>query len=367
MPGRTSGLERDLSVLRRRGWLFIPFFILGLLAAISLGSLTGDSNAVARMTLDTTVHDLVIGGDRGLRIFEAQEMTNDPRFKERVVAETGDPDFDYSRFSISLAPISVADGISRGILTVSITDPDPDLAAAYRQAFVTVFTREYIEMDGLWRTRYVERRETTLQIVADLFQDVYQELKSRSEAQGVDIDALLDSRGGTAPSTYFYEQRLSLQRDLAEVTGAQSAIGGATPSVAAAVASAVLGVEVAPGDAEAVLDVRAQSLTAAIEALKETLSPIAEDRLDAETARMLDIARGLRQIKDESTVRLANATVAVSSAESYITTSYAASGGLGRSLIGRVAVVLVVTIVFGLIAIYTVEWLSDGLRRDEPA
>src|SRR5690606_13901059 len=144
MPGRTSGLERDLSVLRRRGWLFIPFFILGLLAAISLGSLTGDSNAVARMTLDTTVHDLVIGGDRGLRIFEAQEMTNDPRLKERVVAETGDPDFDYSRFSISLAPISVADGISRGILTVSITDPDPDLAAAYRQAFVTVFTREYI-------------------------------------------------------------------------------------------------------------------------------------------------------------------------------------------------------------------------------
>ncbi len=367
MPGQTSGLERDLSLLRRRAWLFIPFFILGVLAALSLGSLSGDSNAVASMTLDTTVHDLVIGGDRGLRIFEAQEMTNDPRFKEKVVAETGDADFDYSRFSISLAPISVADGISRGILTVSITDPDRDQAAAYRQAFVTVFTREYTQLDGLWRTRFVDRRRETLQIVTDQFAAVYTELKNRTRALGLEVDALLDSRGGIAPSTYYYEQRASLLRELAEVDGARSAVSTVSDSVAAVVASSVLGAEVAEGDAEAVLAARSASLTSALSALDASITRIAEDRLDPETSRLLDEARGLRQIKDESTVRLANSTVAVTSAESYITVSYAASGGLGRTLIGRIAVVLVVTIVFGLIAIYTLEWLSDGLRKDERA
>jgi len=318
------------------------------------------------MTLDTTVHDLVIGGDRGLRIFEAQEMTNDPRFKEKVVAEIGEQNFEYSRFSISLAPISVADGISRGILTVSITDPDKEKAAAYRQAFVTVFTREYTELDGLWRSRFVERRENTLQIVTDLFADVYTELKTRTSALDVDVDSLLDSRGQIAPSTYYYEERTRLQSELAEVTGARSAIETASSeSVAALVASTVLGFEVAPGDAEEALAIRASSLTAALSTLEATVAPIAEDRLDPETSRLLDVVRGLRQIKDESTVRLANATVASSSAESYVTTSYSASGGMGRTLIGRVAVVLVVTIVFGLIAIYTFEWLSNGLRPSD--
>ena len=319
------------------------------------------------MTLDTTVHDLVIGGDRGLRIFEAQEMTNDPRFKEKVVAEIGEQNFEYSRFSISLAPISVADGISRGILTVSVTDPDKEKAAAYRQAFVTVFTREYTELDGLWRSRFVERRENTLQIVTDLFTDVYTELKTRTSALDVDVDSLLDSRGQIAPSTYYYEERTRLQSELAEVTGARSAIETASESVATVVASSVLGFEVAAGDAEEALAIRASSLTAALSTLEATVAPIAEDRLDPETSRLLDVARGLRQIKDESTVRLANATVASSSAESYITTSYSASGGMGRTLIGRVAVVLVVTIVFGLIAIYTLEWLSNGLRPSDEA
>ena len=72
MPPGTSGLERDLNLVRRRAWLFIPFAILGILAALFVGRATGDSNAVASLTLDTTVHDLVAGGDRGLRIFEAQ-------------------------------------------------------------------------------------------------------------------------------------------------------------------------------------------------------------------------------------------------------------------------------------------------------
>ncbi|HMO96794.1 MAG TPA: hypothetical protein PKD27_11805, partial [Tepidiformaceae bacterium] len=153
-------------------------------------------------------------------------------------------------------------------------------------------------------------------------------------------------------------------REPAEANGPRRPHTAATDDVAATVASAVLGVEVAPGDAEAALATRAASLTSALSQFETSVVRVAEDRLDPETARLLDEARGLRQIKDESTVRLANATVAVTSAESYITVSYAASGGLGRSLMGRIAVVFVITIVFGLIAIYTLEWLSAGLREE---
>src|SRR3990172_5386819 len=158
MPTGTSGLERDLSLIRHRAWLFIPFAVLGILAAIFIGNLTGESTATASLTLDTTVHDLVVGGDRGLRIFEAQEMTSDPRFRDKVREAIGDPDFDFGRFAISLSPLSVAAGISPGILTISIPDPVKAEAELYRQALVTVFITEYTEQDGLWRTRFVDRR-----------------------------------------------------------------------------------------------------------------------------------------------------------------------------------------------------------------
>ncbi len=52
----------------------------------------------------------------------------------------------------------------------------------------------------------------------------------------------------------------------------------------------------------------------------------------------------------------------VTSAESTVETSYSFSGGAAGTLVGRVAVVLAVTIVFGLIAIYTLEWLSQVSR-----
>ena len=158
MPGRTSGLERDLNLVRRRAWLFIPFLVLGILIAVAFGSFAGDSNAVANMTIDTIVHDVVAGGDRGLRIFEAQAMVNDDRFKAKVIERIGDPNFDYSRFSVSLSPISVADGVSRGVLTVSVLDPAKVNAEKYRQAFVEVYSEEFTAQDGLFRQRFVDRR-----------------------------------------------------------------------------------------------------------------------------------------------------------------------------------------------------------------
>ena len=360
MPPGTSGLERDLNMVRRRAWLFIPFAILGILAALFVGRATGDSNAVASLTLDTTVHDLIDGGDRGLRIFEAQEMTSDERFREKVVAATGDPNFDFTRFAISLSPISVGDGISRGILTVSITDPEKTLAEKYRQAFVDVFTAEYMNPDGLFRTRFVDRRRDVAQQNDALFQQALQQAKAAVEAKGLDINTFLETRGSDAPSSTVFDQQAEIRLQIAEVDGLLANIDSASPGAAAAAASSVLGQAVAAGDAKAALALRKAALEASLKTLAASSPTLAETALDAATLALVDEARGLRAVKDSSYIRLANAQVAVDSAESHVDSSYTFSGGLAGSLVGRIAVALVVTIVFGLIAIYTLEWLSPA-------
>lgn len=360
MPPGTSGLERDLNLVRRRAWLFIPFAVLGILAALFVGRATGDSNAVASLTLDTTVHDLVIGGDRGLRIFEAQEMTNDPRFRQKVKDAIGDQNFNFGRYAVSLAPISVADGISRGILTVSITDPEKVNAEKYRQAFVDVFYTEYTSPTGLYRSRFVENRENVAEENQKQYLDAYQKLKAAAPA-GVNVDALLETRGTTVPSATTFDAQTTMQGQIAEIDGALANAGSSSsPGALAAVASSILGEPVAAGDAEAALKLKKAALVAALGSSTKNGTTIAEAQLDPATLRLLDTARGLRQVKDESYIRLANAQVAVNSALSYMDTSYSFSGGLSGSLIGRIAVAIVVTIVFGLIAIYTVEWLSPA-------
>lgn len=360
MPPGTSGLQRDLNLIRRRAWLFIPFAVLGILAALFVGRATGDSNAVASLTLDTTVHDLIDGGDRGLRIFEAQAMTSDPRFKERVVAATGDPDFDFGRFAISLSPISVGDGISRGILTVSIADPEKEDAERYRQAFVDVFTTEYLEPDGLYRSRFIETRRRTAENSDRRFWEKYEQLEAALQPLGVDPALLIETRGTVSPTGFYFEQEAELKRALAEVQGAIRSIANASPTAAAAVASGVIGQPVAAGDAATVLAARRDSLEAAITLLQDGTPFVAETKLAPEVVALADEVRGLRAVKDASYVRLGNAQVAVDSAESRIETSYTFSGGLAGSLLGRIAVAIAITIVFGLIAIYTLEWLSQA-------
>lgn len=366
MPTGTSGLERDLNLVRRRAWLFIPFAILGILAALFVGRATGDSNAVASLTLDTTVHDLVIGGDRGLRIFEAQEMTNDELFRQRVKEAIGDPNFDFGRFAISLSPISVADGISRGILTVSITDPDKLLAEKYRQAFVDVFYSEYTGATGLYRTRYLTLREKVAEQNQKDYLAAYEKLKAAAPP-GVDVDLLLETRGQNAPSATTYEQRVKLNSTLGEVDGALASASSASPGALAAVASSILGQPVAAADAQSALALKRTALLAAISQLTKSGTTLAEAQLSPETLRLLDRARGLRQVKEESYIRLANATVASTSALSYVDVSYSFSGGLAGSMFGRIAVAIAITVVFGLIAIYTVEWLSPARSSSNDA
>ena len=367
MPPGTSGLERDLNLIRRRAWLFIPFGILGILAALFIGRATGDSNAVASLTLDTIIHDLIDGGDRGLRIFEAQEMTSDAAFQERVIAATGNPDFDFSRFSISLSPISVADGISRGILTVSVTDSDKATAEKYRQAFVDVFTAEYTTADGLFRTRFVDRRRNVAQKNDAIFQSAYQRAKTAIEAKGLDINVLLETRGSISPAIAVFEQQAQIRGQIAKVDGLLATLGTASPGASAAVASSVLGEPVAAGDAPAALALYKASLEAGLKALIASSPTLAESALDAPTLSLLDEARGLRAVKDSSYIRLANAQVAVDSAESHIDASYTFSGGLAGSALGRIAAGIAITIVFGLIAIYTVEWLAQARTSSEDA
>jgi hypothetical protein len=359
----TSGLQRDLQVIRRRWWVFIPFAALGILAALAIGTVTGRATAVATMTLDTTVHDLVVGGDRGLRIFEAQAMTADPAFRQKVIDAIGDPGFDYARFSVSLSPITVGDGISRGILTVSIAAAELTEAERYRGAFVDVFTAEYTKPDGLFRTRFVDRRrEVAANAEAD-YQAAFLRLARATEGQGVDLAALVETRGETNPLVFVTQQRTLLARQLAEARGAQASIAGTSPEAAAAVASAVIGQPVPAGQANAVLTARVAALEAALREFDRISPALPEQLLDAETQALLAEVRGLRQVRDTAYVNLGNAQIAVRSAESRITTAYAFSGGLAGELPGRVAVGLAVAVIFGLVAIFALEWLKPSQRR----
>ncbi len=334
MPPRTSGLQRDLNLLKRRWWVFIPFLLIGVLIALSFDSFAGKANAVATMQLETVVQQLASGGDRGLRVFEAQSMASDPRFKQKVIDKIGDPNFNYGRFAISLAPISVADGVSRGILTVSVEDQDKATAERYRAAFVEVFTKEYQAPDGLYRERFI----TKIQAVADEFErdfaTSYTDLRPKLEALNLPVDEMIRPRNTTSVSLL---DELNRQEAALIAKASEQEAGGDT--------------------AGATVTRRAITL------LRQQRDGMADGGFSVEIQSAIDHVRTLNEKKHESYGSLNNAIVAVTSAQSDIDTSYTFSGGLSGSNKGRIAIVFAVTIVFGLIAIYTIEWLSQ-IRSD---
>ncbi|MCK9517408.1 MAG: hypothetical protein M0R74_00050 [Dehalococcoidia bacterium] len=365
MSPRTNGFERDLNLVRRRAWLFIPFFVLGLLAAFAAGTVAGDSTAVATMQLDTMVHDMVPGGDRGLRIFEAQAMTTDDRFKAAVREEIGDPNFDIARFVVVLRPVSIAEGVSRGTLTVSIADSDKATAGRYRDAWVSVFEHHYTALDGLFRTRFIESKQD----VADLAEQRYTETFAAIQGQHPELplDELVrspDQRGFTLVEE-LSRQEGQLLRQLAEVEGAL-----ASGNVTGALASAVLGTPIADGQAQAALEGRRASLEAAIGTVREQRAAYSDASLDPELRTAIDDLRSLADLRLESATRLNNARVVITSAQSDVETTYTFSGGVAGSMAGRVAIVVAITVVFGVIAIYALEWLSQvrtGVEERETA
>lgn len=330
MPPRTSGLQRDLNLLKRRWWVFIPFLAIGVLIALSFGSFAGKANAVATMQLDTVVQQLSSGGDRGLRIFEAQAMASDPRFKQKVVDKIGDPNFDYARFSISLMPISVADGVSRGVLTVSIQDETKATAERYRAAFVEVFTKEYQAPDGLYRQRFISKIQATADTFEKQFAEAYAALRPKLEALNLPVDEMIRPRNTTSISLLdeLNRQEAELIRKAAEQDAA-----GDTAS--------------------------ATTTRRAITLLRQQRDAIADGGFPVEIQAEIDHVRTLNEAKHTSYAFLNNAVVAVTSAQSDIDVSYSFSGGLSGSNRGRIAIVFAFTIIFGLVAIYTIEWLSQ--------
>ncbi|MCC6383126.1 MAG: hypothetical protein IT304_11525 [Dehalococcoidia bacterium] len=361
MPGGTSGLRRDIDLVRRRAWLFIPFALIGIVIALAFGSFAGKANAVATMQLETVVQTLVNGGDRGLRIFEAQSMTSDARFKKQVVEATGDPTFDYARFVVSLSPISVADGVSRGALTVSIKDDDKAKAEQYRQAWVDVFTREYTAQDGLFRTRFLDKKQEVANLAEQRYQEGYTQLAALLAGKGPPIDELLRRPAGTSSSTSsgmigeLNVQIAAVTREAAEVEAALAAGG----TVSGATASAILGQPVADGDARAALEARRAILAKTSTTLIGQRDSLSDSALSPEVRALVDNVRALQDTRAFSYNSLNDARVAVTSAQSDVDTAYSFSGGVAGTAVGRVAVAVAVTVVFGLIAIYLLEWLGQ--------
>lgn len=358
----TSGIQYDLHLVKRRAWLFIPFLILGVFVGFSLSSVAGNANATATLQIEALVYDAVIGGDRGLRVFEAQSMTTDERFKERTRGRIGDPNFDYSRFAISLLPISVADGVSRGILTVTVTDPVLADAERYRQAWVDTFIQEYTTLEGLYRTRFVENTSDVAVDAEKKFQDLYTELRPQAEAKGVPMDVLLVG-GDTSIPSQLNVQEARLIRDLAETQAVSRAYASGGPSAElAAVAASIFGQPVAAGDALGALNGRARALQATLDVVRQERLRLSDGSFDPAFMLKVSELRGARDIRGSTFIRHANARIAVQSAESDAEVSYSVSGGVAGTNRGRVAVAIAITVVFGLIAIYTVEWLTQ-LRR----
>ena len=363
MPRGTSGLIYDLQLLRRRAWLFIPFFLIGLFVAFVLVSAAGDANAVATMQLDTNVSDAVIGGDRGLRIFEAQSMTGEQLFKDKVTTAIGGSNFDYSRFAISLNPISVADGVSRGILTVAITDATKVNAEKFRQAWVDTFVQEYTAPEGLFRARFIETKLLVAKNAEEDYLKGYAALKPIVEAKGYTLDSFLSTGADFTLPSQLSIQEAKVVSELAHVQGYVNAYAGSAPSAElAASASSVLGQPVDAANALGALNARVKGLQAALVLLRAEQSKLSDSAFDQAFQERIAELRGAAEVRNQSYIRLANARVAVRSAISHVETSYSFSGGVAGTTRGRVAVTIAFTLVFGVIAIYTLEWLSQ-LRR----
>jgi hypothetical protein len=365
MTGRTSGLERDLNLVRRRWWVFIPFFVLGIIVAVGLGSLSGPSNSVVTMQLETIVHEAFQGGDRGFRIVEADQMVGSTEFRDKVVAAIGDPNFDYGRFTHSLAAQSVGDGVSSGTLTVSIKDDDKAKADKYLQTWVSVFTKEYSDQDGLFRGLFLQQTKAVLDDAQTQYQASLKQVKDAVAAKHLDlpIDQLvLSSRAGGIVEQ-LNTSEAALQQQLAEVQGAEKSLSGASPEVAAAVVSSILQTPVTGASAQAALTAKEQSLLAAIDSIRKSRTSISDTGLDPDILKMVTVVRGYDSLKQEAQNRYADAVAAGASAKSTVSAGYSSSGGLSASTTGRAAVVVAITLVFGLIAIYGIEWLSQ-IRRN---
>lgn len=355
MRSGSNGLQRDLNVVRHRAWLFLPFAILGIVVAFAFGSVAGDANAAATMQIETVVHDVFSGGDRGMRVFEAQAMTQDKAFKDRVLKATGLPSDQYARYAISLSPISVADGVSRGVLTVSIKDPKKAEAERLRNEFVNVFYDEYTKKDGLFRQRFIQTQLDVANGGSANYSAALDKLKPIAEKHGVPLDELVRSTNTvrTSMSDELTEQETRLFVEQAQLKAALAS----TPT--GALATALLGRPVSDPEAGPALRARQSAVDVALDAVRQKKFQLSDAAYSPEERAVIDEARGAVSQRQSGYTLLNNARAAVDSAESHIETSYSFSGGVAGTPVGRLAVAVAITLVFGLIAIYLFEWLAQ--------
>lgn len=355
MFASASGLARDVSLIRRRAWLFIPFLVVGVVLAFLLGTARGDLTAAASLALETVVHGLPNGSDRGIRAFDAETMIRDEAFQREVRAAAEEPDLDYGRYRISASGGSAAENLSRVTLTVSITDSEASEAERLRDAFVEAFLSEYEEQDGLFRRRYISRVEQVAESAGQEFRARYEELRTLAEEREIEDFGRLGATQREDLIRDLNREAATLSRELAEVEGALSAAANAGPEAAAAIAASIIGQPVAPADAVAALEGKRAALIEARRLLDEQQLALG----DPELVSALDQVQAWRTAQEEAFDRLANAQIAVRTADTNVTVSKSLSGGLGSSPVERVAVALAVTLVFGLIAIYLLEWLAQ--------
>ena len=372
MTPRTSGFDRDLRLIRRRAWLFIPFFILGILVAIFYSRVSGKTNAIGTIGIQTVVHEVFTGGDRGFRTFEADQMTRDPVFKKEVVDAIGDPNFDYARFGIALSTVSIGDGVSSGTETVAIQDTNPALAQKYRNAWVNVFIKEFTSADGLFRITATNQRKAVVDQAEKNFADDFAKLTALAKAEGVTapLDQIAQPSRDRSVTQGLNTQQADLLTQLAEVQAAEATIAaGANAATASALAANVLQTAVT-GDPAAALKAKETTLTAAIATISAQRTAMSDGSFSPEFQSLLDNVRQESTVKDAAYQNYNDGKAAAVSVRTDVAPVYTQSGGRGSSLLGRVAIVLVITIVFGLIAIYAWEWLGqvrDGTEDSEPA
>lgn len=362
MTGRTSGLQRDVEIVRRRAWVFIPFFVLGLIAAFALHERSsGTSTASSTIQLQTSIYNLTNGGDRGFTVYDAQAMTRLPQFRDEVIQAIGDKNFNYSRFVIILNPNVSSPGVSSGNLVVTISDGSRAKATTYQQAFVSVFTKEFTSPDGLFRTQFVKQQQTVATAADQQYQAAYQKLQQAAQQSGVSVPisqlASSDQSGGYLDR--LGQQSADLTTEEARTTAALQTIGSDTSGAAGAVASSVLGEPVSGADAAAALKAHATALQAAITALGTQLGDATGTALPDALRTQVANVRALDAARTNAAEDVANAQAAVTSAFSSADATNTASGGNVTSKLALLAIVIGVTVVFGLIAIYLLEWLSQ--------
>jgi hypothetical protein len=362
MTGRTSGLQRDVEIVRRRAWLFLPFLILGILVAFALYQRSsGTSTAQSTIQLQTSIYDLTVGGDRGFKVYDAQAMTRLPEFRQEVIERIGDKNFNYSRFGIILNPNVTTEGVSSGNLVVTISDSSRANAQKYIQAFLDVFNKEFTTPDGLFRTQFVKQQQAVAQSADKQYADAYQQLQQMAQQAGV--TAPLSQLGNADQSGGYLDQlaqnRADLSTQQAEAQAALDTIGSDTSGAAGAVASSILGQPVDGANAAGALQARVDGLKAAIDAIDKELGAATGAGLSPELRTQVDKVRSLDSARKNAASDVANAQAAVASAFASADPSTTVSGGNVTSVLALIAIAIGVTIVFGLIAIYLLEWFMQ--------